>query len=82
MQSNARTSVFLNVAAGAAGTLGMIVLLLLLWHVRSLVLLTFLGVLFGVTLARGVDFLERWRLPSRSAGTPLTRSGDRSSRRA
>ena len=54
-------------AAGAAVTLGMIVLLLLLWHVRSLVLLTFLGVLFGVTLARGVDSLERWRLP-RAAG--------------
>lgn len=62
-----RTTTFLNVAAGAAVTLGMIVLLLLLWYVRSLVLLTFLAVLFGVTLARGVDHLERWKLP-RAAG--------------
>lgn len=48
-------------------TIGMIVLLLLLWHVRSLVWLTFLAVLFGVTLGRGVDYLERWKLP-RAAG--------------
>jgi len=67
MPSNSRSTVFLNIAGGAAVTLGMIVLLLVLWHVRSLVLLTFLGVLFGVTLARGVDFLERWRFP-RAAG--------------
>ena len=53
-------------------TLGMIVLLLLLWRVRSLVLLTFLGVLFGVTLARGVDYLERWRLPRAAGAAAIT----------
>ena len=41
-----------------------------LWIGRSIVLLTFLGVLFGIALAAGVDRLERRRVP-RSLGTVL-----------
>ncbi|HEX6104908.1 MAG TPA: AI-2E family transporter [Gemmatimonadales bacterium] len=35
----------------------------LLWLGRSVFLLGFLGVLFGITLAAGVDRLERYRIP-------------------
>lgn len=34
----------------------------LLWSVRSLAILVFLATLFGVAVARGVDYLERFRL--------------------
>lgn len=36
---------------------------LLLWEARALVLLTFLGVLFGLAVAAGVDRLARFRIP-------------------
>ena len=41
-----------------------------LWVVRSIVLVVTLAALFGVTLAHGVDFLERWKI-KRAYGTVL-----------
>lgn len=34
----------------------------LLWSVRSLAILVFLATLFGIAVARGVDYLERYRI--------------------
>src|ERR687897_1269375 len=42
---------------------GFYIALQLLWIDRSIVLLTFLGVLFGVALTAGVDWLQRRRVP-------------------
>ena len=42
---------------------GFYIALQLLWVGRSIALLTFLGVLFGVALTAGVDWLERRRVP-------------------
>ena len=42
---------------------GFYITLQVLWLGRSIVLLTFLGVLFGVALTAGVDRLERFRIP-------------------
>lgn len=42
---------------------GVYIVLQLLWVGRSVVLLTFLGVLFGIALTAGVNRLERWRVP-------------------
>ena len=42
---------------------GVYILLQLLWLANHLVFAVFLGVLFGLALERGVDFLERWRVP-------------------
>ncbi|HJR17733.1 MAG TPA: AI-2E family transporter [Gemmatimonadales bacterium] len=49
---------------------GFYITLQLLWVGRSVVLLTFLGILFGVALAGGVDWLERRRVP-RGVGAVL-----------
>ena len=49
---------------------GFYIALQLLWVGRSVVLLTFLGVLFGVALSGGVDSLERRRIP-RALGAVL-----------
>jgi predicted PurR-regulated permease PerM len=49
---------------------GFYITLRLLWVGRSIVLLTFLGVLFGIALAGGVDWLERRRVP-RGVGAVL-----------
>jgi predicted PurR-regulated permease PerM len=49
---------------------GIYLALRLLWIGRSLVLLTFLAVLFGLCLSAGVDRLARWRIP-RGAGAAL-----------
>ena len=42
---------------------GFYIVLQLLWVGRSIVLLTFLGILFGVALTAGVDWLQRRRVP-------------------
>jgi predicted PurR-regulated permease PerM len=42
---------------------GFYIALQVLWIGRSIVLLTFLGVLFGVALTAGVDWLQRRRVP-------------------
>ena len=47
----------------AALVAGVYVALQLLWVGRSVVLLGFLGVLFGLALTAGVDYLERARIP-------------------
>jgi predicted PurR-regulated permease PerM len=49
---------------------GFYIALQLLWVGRSIVLLTFLGVLFGVALTAGVNWLERRRIP-RGVGAVL-----------
>ena len=49
---------------------GFYIVLQLLWVGRSIVLLTFLGVLFGVALTAGVDWLQRRRVP-RGVGAVL-----------
>ena len=49
---------------------GFYVTLQLLWAGRSVILLTFLGVLFGLALTAGVDRLERRRVP-RGVGAVL-----------
>ena len=49
---------------------GFYITLQLLWVGRSIVLLTFLGLLFGIALAAGVDGLERRRVP-RGVGAVL-----------
>jgi len=50
--------------------LGAYVLLRLLWVVHPVVFLFFLGVLFGLPLAQGADWLERRRIP-RAVGVTL-----------
>lgn len=54
----------------AAASLGLVVVLLLLWHTRTLVLTVFLGVLFALAVSAGVDRLQRWRVP-RGLAAPL-----------
>jgi len=49
---------------------GFYIALQLLWVGQSVVLLTFLGVLFGIALTAGVDWLERRRVP-RGVGAVL-----------
>jgi predicted PurR-regulated permease PerM len=49
---------------------GFYITLQLLWLGQSMVLLTFLGVLFGIALTAGVDWLERRRVP-RAIGAVL-----------
>ena len=49
---------------------GVVVALQLVWVGRSVVLLGFFGVLLGITLAAGVDRLERFRVP-RGVGAVL-----------
>ncbi len=66
-QAGWRTRDILRAAAVVAGVY---VALQLLWIGRSVILLGFLGVLFGLALARGVDYLERARVP-RALGAVL-----------
>ncbi len=47
----------------AALVAGVDLALKLLWVAHSIVFLAFLGVLFGLALAAGVDRLQRWRIP-------------------
>jgi predicted PurR-regulated permease PerM len=50
------------VRAGAI-IMGMYVGGLLFWEARALALLSFLGILFGLAVAAGVDVLQRFRIP-------------------
>jgi predicted PurR-regulated permease PerM len=52
-----------DVLRTAALVVGLLVALWFLWTVRAVVCLAFLGVLFGLALASGVDRLQRWRVP-------------------
>src|SRR5689334_22965718 len=47
----------------AALVIGMYLLVQLLWFAHLLFLVTFLGILFGLAVAAGVDHLQRLRIP-------------------
>lgn len=47
----------------AALVIGMYLVVRLAWFAHPLFLVTFLGVLFGLAVASGVDYLERWKVP-------------------
>jgi len=68
--NGARTGQQQNAFKVAATVVGLAVLLLLIWHTRSLVLTVFLGVLFALAVSSGVDRLERYRIP-RGLAAPL-----------
>jgi predicted PurR-regulated permease PerM len=59
-----------DILRAAALVMGLYLLLRLLWLAHDLLFITFLGVLFGLAVARGVDWLERYRIP-RGAGSAL-----------
>ncbi len=52
-----------DILRAAALVMGLYLLLRLLWLAHDLLFITFLGVLFGLAVARGVDWLERYRIP-------------------
>ena len=52
-----------DVLMAAVIVAGVYLALQILWVGRSVFLLGFLGVLFGIVLSSGVDRLERWRIP-------------------
>jgi predicted PurR-regulated permease PerM len=54
----------------AALVIGMYLLVRLLWFAHFLVLVAFLGILFGLAVSAGVDRLQRWRVP-RGLGAAL-----------
>ncbi|HSF38986.1 MAG TPA: AI-2E family transporter [Thermoanaerobaculia bacterium] len=60
----------LDILRAAALVMGLYLAIRLLWFAHELVFLTFLGVLFGLAVARGTDRLERFRIP-RSVGATL-----------
>jgi predicted PurR-regulated permease PerM len=60
----------LDILRAAALVIGLVLFLLLLWVTHDLIFITFLGILFGLAVARGADFLERYRLP-RGVGAVL-----------
>jgi predicted PurR-regulated permease PerM len=49
---------------------GVLIVLRFLWIAHAIFVVTFLGMLLGLAMARGVDYLERLRIP-RGAGAPL-----------
>lgn len=60
----------LDVLRAAALVMGLYLALRLLWLAHQLLLIAFLGVLFGLAVASGVDFLQRFRIP-RGVGAAL-----------
>jgi predicted PurR-regulated permease PerM len=52
-----------DILRAAAIVLGLIIILKLLWVANQIVIVAFLGTLFGVAVASGVDRLERFRVP-------------------
>jgi predicted PurR-regulated permease PerM len=60
----------LDILRAAALALGLYFFLQLLWLAHDLFFITFLGVLFGLAVASGADFLERFRVP-RAVGAVL-----------
>ena len=47
----------------AALVMAMYLALRLLWFANALFLTAFIGILFGLAVSRGVDYLARWRVP-------------------
>ncbi|HET9225650.1 MAG TPA: AI-2E family transporter [Thermoanaerobaculia bacterium] len=60
----------MDVLRAAALVIGLYLTLRLLWLVYPILLVAFLGMLFGLAVARGADWLERFRIP-RSIGSTL-----------
>ena len=60
----------LDILRAAALVMALYLLLRLLWLAHDLLFITFLGVLFGLAVASGADFLERYRIP-RGVGSVL-----------
>jgi predicted PurR-regulated permease PerM len=54
----------------ASTVVALAVVLLLLWHTRTILLTVFLGVLFALAVSAGADRLQRWKIP-RGVGAPL-----------
>ena len=52
-----------DVLRTAALVIAFYLALRLLWFAQHLVIVTFLGILFGLAVSAGVDRLERWRIP-------------------
>lgn len=59
-----------DIARATGLVIGLYLLLQLLWFAQHLVLVAFLGVLFGLAVEAGVDRLERYRIP-RGAGAAI-----------
>jgi predicted PurR-regulated permease PerM len=59
-----------DIARTAALVMAMYVVLRLLWFANQLFLTAFLGVLFGLAVSTGVDFLQRFKIP-RGIGAAL-----------
>ncbi len=53
----------LDILRAAALVMGLYLVLRLLWVSHQILLITFLGVLFGLAVASGTDYLERLRIP-------------------
>ena len=60
----------LDILRATALVAGFCLLLALLWVAHDLIFITFLGVLFGLAVASGADYLERFRIP-RGVGAVL-----------
>jgi predicted PurR-regulated permease PerM len=60
----------LDILRAAALVMGLYLVLRLLWVAYPLLFVAFLGLLFGLAVARGADFLERFRIP-RGIGSAL-----------
>jgi predicted PurR-regulated permease PerM len=60
----------LDILRAAALVMGLYLALRLLWVAYPLLFVSFLGLLFGLAVARGADFLERFRVP-RGIGSAL-----------
>ena len=60
----------MDILRAAALVIGLYLTLRLLWLVYPLLLVAFLGLLFGLAVARGTDYLERFRIP-RGIGSTL-----------
>ncbi|HWN42771.1 MAG TPA: AI-2E family transporter [Thermoanaerobaculia bacterium] len=60
----------MDILRAAALVIGLYLVLRLLWVAYPLLLVAFLGILFGLPVARGADFLERYRIP-RGIGAAL-----------
>lgn len=52
-----------DILRAAALVLGVYFALRMLWAAQPILIAAFFGVLFGLAVARGADWLERWRIP-------------------
>src|ERR1700709_1239704 len=52
-----------DILRAAAIVAGLLIVLKLLWVANEIVIIAFLGTLFGIAVAAGVDRLERFKVP-------------------